>query len=72
MKPLEKIKGILHENGIGVTVKHITNKIHSLRNYYSAERRKEEAANKNLGPVHDDLYTSEWLFCQPLPFLRNN
>ena len=34
MKLLEKIKGILYENGIEVTVKQIMDKIHSLRNYY--------------------------------------
>ena len=34
MKSIEKIKGILHENGIKVTVKQIMDKIHSLRNYY--------------------------------------
>ena len=33
MKLLEKIKGNLHENGIEDTVKQITEKIHSLRNY---------------------------------------
>ena len=49
MKLLEKIKGILHENGIEVTVKQITDKINSLRNYYSAGRRKEEAVSKKLG-----------------------
>ena len=64
MKSLEKIKGILPENGIEVTVKQITDKIHSLRNYYSAERRK--------GSARDDLYTSKWLFFQPLSCLRNN
>ena len=72
MKSLEKIKCILHENGIEVTVKQITDKIHSLRNYYSAERRKEEAASKRSGFGRDDLYTSKWLFFQPLSFLRNN
>ena len=72
MKSLENIKGFLHENGIEVTVKQITDKIHSLRNYYSAERRKEEAASKKSGSGQDDLYTSKWLFFQPLSFLRNN
>ena len=72
MEPLEKIKGILHENGIEVTVKQVPDKIHSLRNYYSAERRKEEAATKKSDPGQDDLYISKWLFFQPLLFLRNN
>ena len=36
MKSLQEINGILHENRIEVTVKQITDKIHSLRNYYSA------------------------------------
>ena len=49
MKLLEKIKGILHENGIKVTVKQIMDKIHSLRNNYTAERHKEEAASKKSG-----------------------
>ena len=49
MKLLEKIKVILHENGIKVTVKQIMDKIHSLRNNYTAERRKEEAASKKSG-----------------------
>ena len=72
MEPFEKIKGILHENGIEVTVKQVPDKIHSLRNYYSAERRKEEAATKKSDPGQDDLYISKWLFFQPLSFLRNN
>ena len=55
MKSLEKIKGILHENGIEVTVKQITDKIHSLRNYYSAERHKEKAASKKSGSGRDDF-----------------
>lgn len=41
MKLLPKIKDILHEKGIEVIVKQKTDKTHSLRNYYSAERRKE-------------------------------
>ena len=72
MKSLENLKAILHENGIEVTVKQIMDKIHSLRNYYSAERRKEEAASKKSGSGRDDLYKSKWLFFQPLSFLRNN
>ena len=56
-----KINGILHENGIKVVVKQITDKIHSIRNYYSAERCKE-AASKKSGPGWDDLYTFKWLF----------
>ena len=72
MKSLHKIKGILHENGIEVTVKQITDKIHSLRKNYFAERCKEEAASKKSGSLRDDLYTSKWLFFQPLSFLRNN
>ena len=61
MKSLEKIRGILHGNGIEVTVKQITDKIHSLRDYYSAERHKEEPASKKSGSGRDDLYTSKWL-----------
>ena len=49
MRLLENIKDILHENGIEVTVKQITDKIHSLRHYYSAGRCKEEAASKKSG-----------------------
>ena len=45
MKSLKKIKVILHENGIKVTVKQVADKTHSLRNCYSAERHKEEAAS---------------------------
>ena len=41
MKSLHKIKDILHEKGIEVIVKQKMDKTHSLRNYYSAERRKE-------------------------------
>ena len=55
------MKGILHENGIEVTVMQITDKIHSLRNYYSVKRCKE-AASKKSGSGRDDLYTSKWLF----------
>ena len=72
MKSLETIKGTLHENGIEVTVKQMTDKIYSLRNYYSAKRRKEEATSKTSGSGRDDLYTSTWLFFQTLLFLRNN
>ena len=43
-------------------MKQITDKIHSLRAYYSAERRKEEAASKKSDSGRDDLYTSKWLF----------
>ena len=72
MESLEKIRGILHENGIEATVKQIMNKIHSLRDYYLAQRDKEEAASKKSDSGRDDLYTSKWLFFQPLSFLRNN
>ena len=72
MRSLEKIKGILYVNGIEVTVKQMMDKIHSLRNYYFAERHKEEAASKKSGSGRDDLYISKWLFFQPLSFLRNN
>ena len=72
MKSLEKIKGILHENGTEVTVKQITDKIHSIRNYYSPERHKEETASKKSGSGQDDLYRSKWLFFQPLLFLIKN
>ena len=54
MKLLEKINSILHENGINITVTQITDKIHSLRNYYSAERRKEyrlPVKNQVLGEI---------------------
>ena len=53
-------------------MKQITDKIHSIKNCYSTERHKEEAASKNSGSGRDDLYTSKWLFFQPLSFLRNN
>ena len=43
-----------------------------LRNYHSAERRKEEAANKKSGSGQDDFNTSKWLLFQPLSFLRKN
>ena len=59
MKSIDKIKAILHENRIEVTVKQIMHKIHSLRNYYSAERCKEEAASKKSGSGRDGLYTSK-------------
>ena len=72
MKSLEKIKGILHENGIEVTVKQIPDKIHSIRNYYSPERCKEETASKKSCSGQDDLYTSKWLFFQPPLFLIKN
>ena len=59
MKSINKIKVILNENRIEVTVKQIIDKIHSLRNYYSAERCKEEAASKKSGSGRDGLYTSK-------------
>ena len=40
-------------------LKQITDEIHSLRNYYSAERGKEEAASRKSGSGRDDLYTSK-------------
>ena len=54
MKSLDKIRGILHENGIKVTVQQIMDKIHSVRDYYLAERCKEEAASKKTGSGQDD------------------
>ena len=62
MESLEKIRGIPHENGIEVTVNQIMDKIHSLTDFYSAERHKEEPASKKSGSGQDDLYTSIWLF----------
>ena len=53
-------------------MKQITDNIHSLINYYSAERCKGEAAIEKSCSGRDKLYTSKWLFFQPLPFLRNN
>ena len=37
-------------------------KIHLLRNYYSAERPREDGASKKSCSVQNDLYTSKWLF----------
>ena len=71
MKSLEKIKGILHENGIKVTVKQIMNKIHLLRNNYSDERCREEAASKKSCSAQDDFGPSKCLFFN-LSLLRNN
>ena len=62
MKSLEKIKDILHENGIKVTVKQIMDKIHLLRNNYSDKRCREEAASKKSCSARDDFGPSKCLF----------
>ena len=66
----QKIRSTLIEKGIEVTAKQITDKLLSLRNYYSAERRKEAAARKS-GSGRDDLYQSKWQFYRHLVFLKD-
>ena len=56
---------------IEVTAKQITNKLLSLRTYYSAERRKEEAAARKSGSKRDDLYQCKWQFYRHLAFLED-
>ena len=71
LKSIEKIRSTLIEKGIEVTAKQITDKLLSLRNYYSAERRKEEAAARKSGSGRDDLYQSKWQFYRHLVFLKD-
>ena len=71
LKSIEKIRSTLIEKGIEVTAKQITDKLLSLRNYYSAERRKEEAAARKSRSGRDDLYQSKWQFYRHRVFLKD-
>ena len=69
LKSIEKIRSTLIEKGIEVTAKQITDKLLSLRNYYSAERRKEEAAARKSGsgrdgfvPIQIAVLQTSWFF----------
>ena len=68
---MKKIRSTLTEKGIDATAKQITDKLLSLRNYYSVERRKEEAAARKSGSGRDDLYQSKWQFYIHLVFLKD-
>ena len=52
-------------------MKQIQDKMSKLRNYYGAERRKEERS-KVSGSGTDAVYTSSWRFYAPLRFLKDN
>ena len=56
VKSLEKIGIVLLQKNIDVKVKEITDKMLSLRNYFSAERQKEEDTSKKSESCCDDLY----------------
>ena len=45
--------------------------MNNLRNYYAAERRREESS-KVSGSGTESLYISNWTFSQSLQFLRDN
>ena len=63
------IEGLKKEN-IEVNTKQVQEKLNKLRNYYGAERRKEEYS-KVSGSGTDSVYTSSWRFYGSLHFLRN-
>ena len=70
-KAISDIRKSLEGEGISVSNKHIQEKMINLRNYYAAERRKNEASKKS-GLATDSVYVSRWKFYNPLEFLQDN
>lgn len=70
-KAIERIIEALKKENIEVTNKQVQDKLTKLRNYYGAERRKEESS-KVSGSSTDSLYTSSWRFYTNLHFLKDN
>jgi len=70
-KAINDIRKSLEGEGITASNKHIQEKMINLRNYYAAERRKNEAAKKS-GLAADSVYVSRWKFYNPLEFLQDN
>ena len=70
-KAMDKIIEALKKDNIEATTKQIQEKLTKLRNYYGAERRKEESS-KVSGKGTDSVYTSSWRFYESLHFLKDN
>ena len=69
-KAIDKVIEGLREENIVANAKQIQEKLTKLRNYYGAERRKEESA-KVSGTGTDSLYISSWRFYENLHFLKD-
>ena len=63
------IEGLKEENFDEVNAKQLQEKLTKLRNYYSAEHRKEENS-KVSGSGTDSLYVSSWRFYESLHYLK--
>ena len=70
-KALDRIVETLKEDGIETNTKQVQEKLTKLRNYYGAEKRKEENS-KVTGSGTDSLYISSWKFYSSLHFLRDS
>ena len=71
-KAIDKIiEGLKEENFDEINAKQVQEKLTKLRNYYGAERRKEEKS-KVSGSGTDSLYVSSWRFYESLHFLKDN
>ena len=70
MKAIDKIIETLKKVNIEATTKQVKEKLSKLRNYYGAERRKEESS-KVSGSGTDSVYTSSWRFYASLHFLKD-
>lgn len=68
---MEKVIEDLKKESINVNSKQVQEKLNKLRNYYGAERRKEESS-KVSGSGTNSVYTSSWRFYESLHFLRDN
>ena len=69
-KAVDRIVEALKKVNIEATPKQIQEKLTKLRNYYGAERRKEESS-KVSGSGTDSIYTSSWRFYATLHFLKD-
>ena len=70
-KVLERIITNLAKEGIEATKTQITEKLTSLRSYYSGQRGKERAS-KSSGSGTFDVFVSSWKFMKDLSFLEDN
>ena len=69
-KAMDKIIEALKKDNIEATAKQVQEKLSKLRNYYGAERRKEESS-KVSGSGTDSVYNSSWRFFANLQFLKD-
>ena len=72
LKNMNKLKDELLENGVEVTVDQISKKMVSLKNHFSSEKRKIEAASTKSGSGTGDLYVTKWQYYRHLLFLKDN